>query len=119
MKQIKGSGNPILDELEITRQLRAHKDRVSKARFKFSSSNIVNEFNSTQIESSFKEKLFLEHKQKYESPADYHVRPKQPTKYEVMANIEIERSNKLLYDNLTKIENKTKITWNPMVEKSE
>lgn len=34
-----------------------------------------------------------------------------------MANIEIERTNKLLYKNLTSIENKTKIQWNPMVEK--
>lgn len=88
---------------------------MSKARFKFSSNNMVNEFNSTQFESNFKDKLFMEHLQRYEPPVDYQVRRKQPKKYEVFANIEIERTNKLLYDNLTRIENKTNIVWNPMV----
>lgn len=56
-RSIKGSGNPILDEIEIHKKLRAHKDRVNKARFKCSSNHMVNDFYSTSIDVGFKDKL--------------------------------------------------------------
>ena len=71
------------------------------------------------MEYKFNDKAVVQKLQELEQKRDSPPRQRMPNKYKVMKDIEIDRTNKKLYEHLSRIENTTKITWNPLIEKSE